>query len=50
LLPWWCQAIDKKQANAVYARGGANATPLALPELLDVLVDRLAPEALLKTA
>ena len=33
--------VDAKQANAVYARGGANATPLALPELLDVLVERL---------
>ena len=29
-------------ATAVYARGGANATPLALPELLDVLVAQLA--------
>jgi hypothetical protein len=32
---------DLAHANAVYARGGANATPLALPELLDVLVARL---------
>jgi hypothetical protein len=30
-----------RQAQAVYSRGGANATPLALPELLDVLVGRL---------
>jgi len=29
-------------AKGVYARGGADATPLALPELLDVLVTRLA--------
>lgn len=29
------------EATGVYARGGANATPLALPELLDVLVDRV---------
>jgi hypothetical protein len=28
-------------ARGVYARGGANATPLTLPELLDVLVARL---------
>jgi hypothetical protein len=28
-------------AKGVYSRGGANATPLALPELLDVLVARL---------
>jgi hypothetical protein len=31
-----------RQAQAVYSRGGTNATPLALPELLDVLVDRLS--------
>lgn len=41
---------DAKQANAVYARGGANATPLALPELLDVLVDRLAPRESLRAS
>jgi hypothetical protein len=35
-------AIDIPHATAIYARGGANATPLALPELLDVLVKRLA--------
>jgi hypothetical protein len=34
--------IDIPRATAIYARGGANATPLALPELLDVLVERLA--------
>jgi hypothetical protein len=34
--------IDIPHATAIYARGGANATPLALPELLDVLVTRLA--------
>jgi hypothetical protein len=34
--------IDIPHATAIYARGGANATPLALPELLDVLVQRLA--------
>ncbi|MEP4887073.1 MAG: hypothetical protein ABJ215_11945, partial [Alphaproteobacteria bacterium] len=32
---------DARQANAVYARGGVNATPLALPELLDLLIERL---------
>ncbi|MEW5422914.1 hypothetical protein [Amorphus sp. 3PC139-8] len=32
---------DIEHATAVYARGGANATPLALPELLDVLVARI---------
>ena len=36
--------IDIPRATAIYARGGANATPLALPELLDVLVDRLAQD------
>jgi hypothetical protein len=30
-----------EHARGVYARGGANATPLALPELLDVLISRL---------
>jgi hypothetical protein len=35
-------AIDIPRATAIYARGGMNATPLALPELLDVLVKRLA--------
>jgi hypothetical protein len=34
--------IDIPRATAIYARGGANATPLALPELLDVLMKRLA--------
>lgn len=34
--------IDIPHATGIYARGGANATPLALPELLDVLVERLA--------
>lgn len=34
---------DITQATGIYARGGANATPLALPELLDVLVARLRP-------
>jgi hypothetical protein len=34
--------IDIPRATAIYARGGANATPLALPELLDVLIRRLA--------
>jgi hypothetical protein len=29
-------------AKGIYARGGVDATPLALPELLDVLVTRLA--------
>jgi hypothetical protein len=33
--------IELPRATAIYARGGANATPLALPELLDVLVERL---------
>jgi hypothetical protein len=36
--------IDIPKATAIYARGGNNATPLALPELLDVLVRRLAGE------
>lgn len=33
--------VDMQQATGIYARGGANATPLALPELLDTLVARL---------
>jgi hypothetical protein len=33
------------RAKGVYARGGANATPLALPELLDVLVARVTSGA-----
>jgi hypothetical protein len=33
--------VSVSHAKALYARGGANATPLALPELLDVLVARL---------
>lgn len=36
--------VDIPKATAIYARGGNNATPLALPELLDVLVRRLAGE------
>jgi hypothetical protein len=36
--------IDIPRATAIYARGGMNATPLALPELLDVLVKRLGHE------
>lgn len=36
---------DMTHAYGVYARGGANATPLALPELLDVLMARLRPVA-----
>ena len=43
---------NRRQAQAVYSRGGANATPLALPELLDVLVGRLGddrPPAVLAT-
>jgi hypothetical protein len=31
-----------RRARAVYSRGGANATPLALPELLDVLIARIS--------
>ncbi len=34
--------VDLPHATAIYARGGANATPLALQELLDVLIKRLA--------
>lgn len=41
---------DTKHANAIYARGGVNATPLALPELLDVLMERLMPEETRKSA
>ncbi len=37
--------VDIAHATAIYARGGANATPLALPELLDVLMKRLAGTA-----
>ncbi|HLG82009.1 MAG TPA: hypothetical protein VKY22_13400 [Bradyrhizobium sp.] len=36
--------VDLPKAAAIYARGGNNATPLALPELLDVLIRRLAGE------
>jgi hypothetical protein len=36
--------VDIPKATAIYARGGNNATPLALPEMLDVLVQRLAGE------
>jgi hypothetical protein len=32
---------DVSRVGGVYSRGGANATPLALPELLDVLSSRL---------
>ena len=35
---------DLSHAYGVYSRGGANATPLALPELLDNLVARLRAE------
>jgi hypothetical protein len=34
--------VGISHARGIYARGGADATPLALPELLDVLVTRLA--------
>jgi hypothetical protein len=34
--------VSISHARGIYARGGADATPLALPELLDVLVTRLA--------
>ncbi len=34
-------AVSPRAANAVYARGGGGATPLALPEMLDVLIERL---------
>ena len=34
--------VSAQHAKGVYARGGANATPLALPELLDVLTARLS--------
>ncbi|MCX5515469.1 hypothetical protein C3941_18125 [Kaistia algarum] len=34
--------IDTVQATGIYARGGANATPLALPELLDVLIAQIS--------
>ncbi|MCX5494356.1 hypothetical protein OSH11_06565 [Kaistia dalseonensis] len=33
--------IDIGHATGIYARGGANATPLALPEMLDNLVARI---------
>lgn len=36
--------VDIPKATAIYARGGNNATPLALPELLDGLVRRLSGE------
>jgi hypothetical protein len=36
---------DLTHAYGVYSRGGANATPLALPELLDDLMARLRPTA-----
>lgn len=34
--------VSAQHAKGIYARGGANATPLALPELLDVLTARLS--------
>ncbi len=37
-------AISPRAANAIYARGGGGATPLALPEMLDVLIERLESE------
>lgn len=33
---------DVAHANGVYSRGGVSATPLALPELLDVLIERVS--------
>jgi hypothetical protein len=33
-----------EHAKGVYSRGGANATPLALPELLDVLIGKLTAQ------
>lgn len=36
--------VTMSHARGVYARGGADATPLALPELLDVLVARLGQQ------
>lgn len=41
---------DLSHANAIYARGGAKATPLALPELLDVLTDHVTVQAGRKAA
>jgi len=35
---------DLSHANTIYARGGAKATPLALPELLDVLMSYLTEQ------
>lgn len=40
---------SKSATNAVFARGGCAATPLALPELLDVLVARLDAVATAET-
>jgi hypothetical protein len=40
--------VDIPKATAIYARGGNKATPLALPELLDVLVRRLAQRSNIK--
>jgi hypothetical protein len=37
--------VSADHAKGIYARGGADATPLVLPELLDVLVARLRGEA-----
>lgn len=36
--------VNMRRARAVYSRGGGNATPLVLPELLDVLMARLRGE------
>ncbi|WP_315835832.1 hypothetical protein [Bradyrhizobium prioriisuperbiae] len=33
--------VSVAKANGIYARGGVGATPLALPELLDALVERI---------
>ena len=37
--------VNLSHAKGVYARGGADATPLALPELLEILVPRLRGRA-----
>jgi hypothetical protein len=34
--------VSVAKANGIYARGGVGATPLALPELLDALVERIS--------
>jgi hypothetical protein len=38
--------VSISHAKGLYARGGVNATPLALPELLDVLVARLTGKSI----